>query len=329
MIVCLEPRAQVRAWRFIIAAFRGRGRAGCSTREACPSRAQGKSLHQPEAFRLRIDAHHHFWKYDPQEYAWIDEPMKAIRRDFLPEHLEREIRAAGIGGVISVQARQTMQETRWLLDLAAEHKFIQGVVGWVPLTSRDLPVALEELSAKPKLRAVRHILQSEPDDDYMLRDDFNAGIAELRRFGLVYDILIFERHLPQTLRFVDRHPGQVFVLDHIAKPRIKDGALSPWRENMAELAKRENVYCKVSGMVTEADYRAWTEEQLIPYLEVVASAFGPRRLMFGSDWPVCLVACGYGRWHEIASRFFAGFTTAEQEWVFGGTAAEAYGINTA
>jgi len=271
-----------------------------------------------------IDAHHHFWKYTPEEYGWIDESMTVLRRDFLPADLQAEIRDAGVGGVISVQARQSLEETEWLLDLAARHEFIRGVVGWVPLIDPRVEGALEPLSARRKLRAVRHILQGEPDEQYMLRGDFNAGIGVLERFGLAYDILIFERHLPQTMRFVDRHPNQVFVLDHIAKPRIREQALSPWRENLSELGRRENVYCKLSGLVTEADCRNWTEESLRPYIDTVLEAFGLRRVMFGSDWPVCLLAASYAQWLGIVSKAIAGLSAAEGARILGETAIEAY-----
>jgi L-fuconolactonase len=273
-----------------------------------------------------IDSHHHFWRYDPREYGWISESMSILRRDFLPADLQREAHAAGIDGVVSVQARQTVEETRWLLELAGQNAFLRGVVGWVPLVSAGVRQDLERFAVYPKLKAVRHVLQDEPDDDYILRDDFNRGIALLKEFGLRYDILIFERHLPQTIEFVDRHPGLTFILDHVAKPRIRDRLLSPWRENMRELARRPNVYCKLSGMATEADPHAWTPKQLWPYMEVALEAFGPRRLMFGSDWPVCLLAVEYPRWLAVVREFAAKLSPAEQERMFGGTAIEAYGL---
>lgn len=276
-----------------------------------------------------IDAHHHFWKYDPAEYGWISDAMRVIRRDFLPQDLKRQIAAAGVDGVVSVQARQSLDETRWLLDLAEANDFIRGVVGWVPLVSPRVDEDLAALTTHPKLKAVRHVLQDEPDENYILRPDFNAGIRALRRFGLVYDILIFERHLPQTIRFVDQHPEQVFVLDHIAKPRVRDNVLSPWRENLRELARRPNVYCKLSGMVTEADWNAWSPQQLRPYLEAALEAFGPSRLMFGSDWPVCLVACAYARWRQLIDQFLAPLSPAERQRVMGGTAIEAYRLGAA
>lgn len=274
----------------------------------------------------RIDAHHHFWIYTPREYAWIDDSMAAIRRDFLPEHLAGEIHAAGIDGVISVQARQTLEETNWLLGLASEHDFIRGVVGWVPLIDPAVTGILEPLAQHVRLKAVRHVLQGEPDDRYMLRDDFNQGVAALEQFGLVYDILIFERHLAAALEFVDRHPRQIFALDHIAKPCIREHRVSPWGENLRKLAERENVYCKLSGMVTEADRKTWTKEDLAPYFDTVLEAFGPSRLMFGSDWPVCLAATTYGRWSDLVSRQIYSLPEDEQDSILGATANRVYGL---
>ena len=271
-----------------------------------------------------IDSHHHFGSYDPVYCGWIDGSMKLIRRDFRPEHLRIEIAAAGVDGVVSVQAQQSLEETRRLLDIAKQYEFIQGVVGWVELISPRVAGELERLAANPKLKSVRHVVQGESDDNFILRADFNRGIRELRQFNLVYDILIFERHLPQTIKFVDAHPNQVFVLDHIAKPRIKDFVHEPWRTNLRELAKRPNVFCKVSGMVTEADFVAWTEGQLLAYFDVVLEAFGPARLMFGSDWPVCLAACSYKLWHELVSGWLVELMPAEQARILGGTAIEAY-----
>jgi L-fuconolactonase len=274
----------------------------------------------------RIDAHHHFWKYDPAEYDWINDQMSRIRRDFLPADLHEEMRAAGISGAISVQARQTLEETRWLLELAGRHHFILGVVGWVPLTDPKVDTILADLTRSRKLRGVRHVLQDEPDPFYLLRDDFNAGIRALRRFKLTYDILIFERHLPQTIEFVDNHPDQIFVVDHLAKPRVRDSELSPWRENLHELAKRPNTYCKLSGLVTEANYSDWSIEQLTPYVDAALSAFSPNRLMFGSDWPVCLVAIDYPEWAAIVASAISGLSPSEQERIWSGTAQEAYRI---
>jgi len=273
---------------------------------------------------MKIDAHHHFWIYDAVEYGWIDDSMKSLRRDFFPEHLRAEIASVGIDGVISVQARQSVEETRWLLDFANKNDFIKGVVGWVELISPNVHKDMARFAANKKLKAVRHVVQGEPDDHFILRADFNRGVSMLREFDLRYDILIFERHLPPTIQFVDRHPNQIFVLDHIAKPKIGANVISPWRENIRELAKRENVFCKISGMVTEADFKNWTEAQLRAYFDVALEAFGPRRLMFGSDWPVCLVACGYARWHDIVSGWISKLSADEQSRILGGTAVEAY-----
>jgi L-fuconolactonase len=275
----------------------------------------------------KIDTHHHFWKYDPVQYDWITDDMAVIRRDFKPADLRLETEKAGISGVISVQARETVDETQTLLTYANANDFIKGVVGWVPLNDPSVSDVIGKLALNRKLRGVRHLLQGEPDPDYMLREDFNRGIAALRQFGLVYDILIYERQMPQTIQFVDRHPDQVFVLDHFGKPRVKAREVSPWRERMFELAKRPNVYCKLSGLVTEADYHGWTEEQLTPYFDVALGAFGPKRLMFGSDWPVCLVATTYSNWVRIVKAHLSGLSEAEQTQIWSTTAIKAYGLS--
>lgn len=271
-----------------------------------------------------IDSHHHFWHYTRPDYGWINDNMKALRRDFLPEDLQREIQKVGIDGVVSVQARQSVAETEWLLGFARQHPFIRGVVGWVPLVDAGVGGILEKFAANKKLKGIRHVVQDEPDDAYLLREDFNRGIDTLKASGLVYDILIFERHLPNAIKFVDRHPNQVFVLDHIAKPRIKDGALEPWKTNIREIAKRHNVYCKLSGMVTEADWKGWTPATLHPYIATVLEVFGPKRLMFGSDWPVSLLASSYERWYKTVQSEISSLSNTEQELILGGTAIEAY-----
>ena len=275
---------------------------------------------------LKIDAHHHLWKFDADEYGWIDEGMEVLRRDFLPADLHKEMAASGIDGALAVQARQTVEETHWLLQWAGQNDFMKGVVGWVPLAEPNVGAVIEQFSANLKLRGVRHVLQDEPDENYILREDFNRGIRELARYNLTYDILIFERHLPQTIRFVDQHPKQKFVLDHLAKPRVKERAISAWREHMLELAKRENVYCKISGLATEADHKNWTEEQLQPYIDTVLSAFGAKRVMFGSDWPVCLLALRYEKWVDIVAKTASRLSVTEQQRLWAGTAVEAYGL---
>jgi L-fuconolactonase len=274
----------------------------------------------------QIDAHHHLWKYSADEFGWIGPGMDGIRRDFLPGDLMKEMQGAGISYSIAVQARQTTEETEWLLNTAKQADFIAGVVGWVPLSEGSGRAELERFAAHPKLKGLRHVLQDEPDDSYILRQDFNAGIEWLQEFELVYDILIFEKHLPQTIQFVDRHPNQVFVVDHIAKPRIREGQLEPWRENFRELSKRSNVYCKLSGVVTEAAWDSWTLEQISPCMEVALETFGPARLMFGSDWPVLLLASSYRRWVDVVRSFAAKLSPAEQARIMGETASEAYRI---
>ncbi|HEX2475289.1 MAG TPA: amidohydrolase family protein [Lacipirellulaceae bacterium] len=273
---------------------------------------------------MRIDSHHHFWRYTPTEYDWIGESMIEIRRDFLPADLKRELDRVGLDGAVSVQAGQTLEETNWLLDLADKNEFLKGVVGWVPLADANVSEILDGLADRRKLKGVRHIVQAEPNERFILRDDFNAGVQMLAEYGLAYDILIYERHLPQTIEFVDRHPNQVFVLDHLAKPRAQENLVEPWRSNIRRLAQRAHVYCKISGIVTEADWNGWTEAQLSVYLETVLDAFTPRRVMFGSDWPVCLVASSYEKWYEVVSRFCDKLSLDEQVRIFGGTATEAY-----
>jgi L-fuconolactonase len=273
-----------------------------------------------------IDAHHHLWKYSQEQYPWMPVGMESIRRDFLIPELQAVTREAGITGTVAVQARQTIEETEWLLGLARDIELVRGIVGWVPLTDADVAKPLENLSADRKLKGVRHVLHDESDDFYMLRDDFNRGISLLKDFGLRYDILIFECHLPQTIQFVDRHPNQLFIVDHIAKPRIKDHVRSPWDAQIIELARRETVYCKLSGMVTEADWQGWTESDLRPYFDTVLAAFGPERLMFGSDWPVVLVACGYKRWADTVRSWIAELSPAEQLSIMAGSATMAYSL---
>jgi L-fuconolactonase len=273
-----------------------------------------------------IDAHHHLWRYTPQEYGWIDEEMQVLRRDFLAKDLVQTIAGAGVDGTVAVQARQTLEETRWLLDVAADCAAIRGVVGWAPIAGEEFPACMEEFDGRPKLKGLRHVIQGEKDEHYILREDFNSGIRTMLGSGLVYDILIYERHLEDTIYFVDEHPEQVFVLDHIAKPQIAAGAIEPWASRMRELGRRENVWCKISGLVTEANWKTWTPETLKPYLDVTVEAFGPERLMAGSDWPVCLVASGYEQWFSVLRNYFAGFSEAEKARIFGGTAIEVYGL---
>lgn len=254
----------------------------------------------------------------------MNDAMTKLRRDFLIPELEDVMREGGVDGTVAVQARQTIAETEWLLDIAEHHPFILGVVGWAPLAAPDASLILERLVQHSRLKALRHVLHDEPDDFYMLNDDFNRGIDLLESYRLAYDILIFERHLPQTIAFVDRHPRQVFIIDHIAKPRIRNGEISPWREHMEDLAKRENVYCKVSGMTTEANWTKWSPAMLRPYFDVVLSAFGPKRLMFGSDWPVLTLAGTYKSWMDTFRYFVHELSADERESLYRSTAIAAY-----
>jgi L-fuconolactonase len=272
-----------------------------------------------------IDTHQHFWKYDPIEYEWIDARMAALQRDFLPADLQAELGPSGVRGTIVVQARQALEETRWLLELAEENEFILGVVGWAPIADPSFLSVLEGLQGNPKLKGLRHVVQGEAPG-FLEGREFNEGISAIQPTGLVYDLLIFERQLRETIAFVDRHPKQVFVLDHIAKPRIAAAELEPWAANIAELARRENVYCKLSGMTTEANWQNWCTASLSPYVEVTLEAFGPKRLMLGSDWPVCTVACSYTKWFETMRSLLAKLSDSEQECIFSGTAIEAYGL---
>ena len=271
-----------------------------------------------------IDAHHHFWNYTPREYGWINPQMSVLRRDFLPVHLQQEIAPAGVDGVISVQARQTVAETDWLLDLADQNDFIRGIVGWAPLASESLDRHLDNWAKRKKLLGLRHVLQDEPDDQHMLRLDFDRGIGRLKKYGLPYDILIFDRQLPGAIEMVDRHPDQVFILDHIAKPKIAAGEIQPWAARITDLARRPNVYCKISGMATEANHATWTAAALQPYFDAVLKAFGPQRLMFGSDWPVCLLATDYERWIQSVRGWTDCLSAHERRRIMGGTAIEAY-----
>ena len=272
------------------------------------------------------DAHHHFWKYDPVEYAWMNEGMGVLKRDFGPADLKKEVDEAGIEGVVSVQASQTLNETDALLDYAARKDFIKGVVGWFPLAQDNAFEVIAPYVENGFLKGVRHVVQDEPDDCFILGEAFNRGVALLKDFDLVYDILIYERQLGPSIEFVDRHPDLVFVLDHVAKPRIRDDVREPWADLMGQMAERPNVYCKLSGMATEADWVSWTKEQLLPYMEVALEAFGSDRLMFGSDWPVALLAIDYQKWVSVVADFTSTLSEDEQAAVWGKTAVRAYNL---
>jgi L-fuconolactonase len=271
-----------------------------------------------------IDAHHHLWRYSAIEYEWIDDRMATLRRDFLPADFIDELTKTGIDGAVTVQARQTLEETQWLLKLAGKHKEILGVVGWAPIASTDFETSLHTL-ANPKLVGLRHVVQAEPKS-FLDGEDFNRGIRAMRGTGLVYDLLIVEHQLAEAIRFIDRHPQQMFVLDHIAKPKIAAGETEPWRARMQELSRRSNVSCKISGMVTEDSWSQWSIKSLRPYLDTVVNAFGAKRLMAGSDWPVCLVATDYAQWWQLLRSYFADFSNDERANIFGATASRIYNL---
>ncbi len=274
-----------------------------------------------------IDTHHHFWNYNPVDFDWIDDEMASIRKKFLPKDLKETLLETDVQGVVSVQARQCLEETDWLLKMAEEHDFIKGIVGWLPLAAENIQQVLEQYSGNQWLKGVRHVVQGEPDPAFILGKDFNRGISRLKNYGLVYDILILEHQLPNTIRFVDQHPEQQFVVDHIAKPKIKKNETEPWARNLKELARRENVSCKISGIVTEADYHGWTREQLQPYFDVALEAFGPSCLMYGSDWPVCLVATSYSDWLTLVKDVLSGLSPDEQEQIFNKNAMHVYHLD--
>ena len=284
---------------------------------------------------MRLDAHQHFWKYDPPEFSWVTDDMSVLRRDFAPDELARELAANGVDASIAVQSSQSEKGTSFLLNLAVMHSKIAGVVGWVDLRAPNVRDRLREYSRYEKLRGFRHIVQAEPDDRFLLREDFLRGLACLKEFNFTYDVLIYPKQLPAAVELAKRMPEQPFVVDHLAKPLIKAKEIDSWARQMRELAAAPNVYCKVSGLITEADWRAWRAEDFKPYLEVVFDAFGPDRLMFGSDWPVCLIAGTYRQVKQLiedylSQRFTVGTEKQKADLaIFGETAARFYGIKTA
>lgn len=275
---------------------------------------------------MRIDAHQHFWRYDARRDSWITDEMSVIKRDFLPGDLQPELAANGIDGTIAVQADQSEAETQFLLDLAAQNNSIAGVVGWVDLRSPSLGERLEHFSKFEKLCGFRHVVQAEPDDRFLLREDFQSGIGMLADFGYTYDILIYPKQLPAAIEFVGKFPKQPFIVDHLAKPEIKGARISEWAGQMRTVAQSPNVYCKVSGLITEADWHTWRKEEFRPYLDVVFNAFGNDRVIFGSDWPVCLLAGKYGQVKQLIVDYTADFSAADRAKIFGLNAVHFYGL---
>jgi L-fuconolactonase len=275
---------------------------------------------------MRIDSHQHFWRYDSGRDGWITDEMAVLKRDFLPADLIPELRSNEIDQSIAVQADQSEEETSFLLELSENHPEIAGVVGWVNFSAENIEERLEYFSRFPKLRGFRHILQAEPDDRFMMRKEFLRGISCLARHHFTYDILIYGRHLPITDEFVRRFPEQRFVVDHLAKPRIKARELQPWSRDIRRLASNPNVYCKLSGMVVEADWSQWTPIDFRPYLDAVFAAFGIDRVMFGSDWPVCLVAGRYAQVKQIVEDYTRNVASTDKEKIFGLNATHFYGL---
>jgi L-fuconolactonase len=276
---------------------------------------------------LKIDAHQHFWRYSASEYGWIDDAMDALRRDFLPAELRREMSRVSIDACIAVQARQTLEETRWLLELADTNAFVAGVIGWIDLQADDAAEQLARFAGHPKFLGVRHIVQSEPDDRFMLRPAFCRGISLLAEHGLTYDILIYPRHLRAAAELVSRFTQQRFVLDHLAKPDIRAGEMREWEQGIRELATFPLVFCKLSGLVTEADWNRWTPDDIRPYLDVAFDCFGAGRLMAGSDWPVCTVAAEYARTIAVVDDYMAQRSDHERMSVMGENAARLWQLH--
>lgn len=275
---------------------------------------------------MRIDAHQHFWHYSPARDTWITDEMAVLKKDFLPQHLVGELVANEMQGCIAIQTDQSEVETLFLLDLAARHEMIHGVVGWVDLCADNVADRLQELSMYPKLCGFRHILQAEPDEHFMLRPDFLRGIECLGdgMFGFTFDILVYARQLPAVIELVSKFPDHRFVIDHMAKPAIREKSYRPWARHLRMLAENKNIYCKVSGLVTEADWRHWTAQDLEPYLDLVFEVFGADRLMFGSDWPVCLLAASYHDVVQVVADYTSDLPISDREKIFGLNTARFY-----
>lgn len=273
---------------------------------------------------MRLDSHQHFWVYDEAEYGWIDERMGVIRRDFAPKDLAPLLKRSGFDGSVAVQVRQSLEENEFLLGLAESNDFIKGVVGWVDLRSPRARDDLERFREHPRFVGLRHVVQDEPDDRFLLREDFLGGVSLLAELDLSYDILVYHYQLPAVVEFVARFPEHRLVLDHIAKPAVVRHELEPWATHMRKLGRFQNLYCKLSGMVTEADWKSWKKEDFRPYLEVVLDSFGPRRLLIGSDWPVATLAASYEKAIEIVTDFIEPLSSTEKDRILGTNAVELY-----
>jgi L-fuconolactonase len=273
-----------------------------------------------------IDSHQHFWKYDPVRDSWIDKSMKELRRDFLPKDLGPVLEKNDIDGCIAVQADQSENETEFLLNLAENNSFIKGIVGWVDLQSDNIKERLAHYCRKNIFKGVRHIVQAE-SNDFMMGKKFQNGISSLKQFELTYDILVFPSQLPSAIQLVNKFPDQKFVIDHLAKPHIKSGKMAAWKKDIELLARSQNVYCKVSGMVTEADWKNWRKEDFTKYLDIIFNAFGLDRVLYGSDWPVCLLAAEYELQLEIIVEYITKYSPEDKEKIMSGNAINFYNLN--
>ena len=284
------------------------------------------ALGKDKGMNMRIDAHQHFMVYNAEEYVWVTDELSELKGTFLPADSVRLLESINFDGCIAVQARNMVKEIEWLLGLAQTSPVIKGVVGWVDLTSPDVATQLERYAGYPKMRGVRHALTDEPDDMFMLRDDFRRGIGKLRQFDLTYDLLIFPKHIPYAIELVQEHPDQKFVLDHIGNPNIRDGVMSPWDLGIAELGRFDNVFCKLSGMAFVAEWHKWKPEDFAPYLDVVFNAFGPERLIVGSNWPVCTVSGDYESVMGIVLTYLSRFSSETREKILGENCRRFYGV---
>jgi L-fucono-1,5-lactonase len=275
---------------------------------------------------IRIDSHQHFWKFDPVRDSWITDEMAIIQKDFLPADFQSVLRGNNFDGSVVVQSDQSENENEFQLKNAEENDFIKGVVGWVDLQANDIEERLARYSSFEKMKGFRHVLQGEPDRSLMLKPQFMNGISKLEKFGFTYDILIYVDQLKFIPEFVGAFINQKFVIDHLSKPVIKKREISDWKKELQNIARFENVSCKISGMVTEADWKHWRQDDFVPYVDVVIEAFGPERIMYGSDWPVCLVAASYEQTLGIVVEYFSSFSEAEQELFFGKNAIQFYNL---
>lgn len=272
-----------------------------------------------------IDSHQHFWKYDPVEYGWIDEKMTVLQHDFLPADLIPALKEHNIEGTIAVQARQTPEENEFLLSLAENNNFIKGVIGWMNLKDDDLAGKLEGFREDQKMKGFRHIIQGEKDEDFLLNDKFIKGIKILGQYKFTYDILIYENQLPAAIKFIDHFSDQTFILDHVGKPDIKKGLSQSWEKGIKSISSYPNLYCKLSGLVTEADWNNWTTATFKEYLDIIVESFGTHRIMYGSDWPVCLLATNrYENTLNIFTEYFSEYSDEEKSMIFGGNAKNCY-----